>query len=91
MSTIKSSNLPRVIVRSFGDEPVALTAFRLDQRKRRVFVGKNATRRPISLPTTDVFDYDETWFGKLQNAHSEGNPERLKEIYAEIKRKNALQ
>jgi hypothetical protein len=93
MSTRKIADHPErqppVIVRSFGDEPVALVAHRLDPAKNRVFVGIPEALRPISLPMADVFDYDPDAFTRLSEAFAEGNQSLLREIYRELSGKKA--
>jgi hypothetical protein len=88
MSTRKITNdLPPVIVRSYADEPVALVAHRIDNAKNRVFVGIPEAKRPISLPITDVFDYDSETFTRLVRAFAEGNQSQLREIYRSLRDK----
>ena len=75
---------PEVIVRSFGDEPVALYAHGLQVDKKRVLVGKVDAERPISLPFTDVFDFDAGYFRELSEAFRAGDRSRLTELYKSL-------
>jgi hypothetical protein len=89
MSTMKiKAGLPEVIVRSWGNEPVILVAHALDSKRDRVFVGQIDAKRPISLPTDDVFDYDEQRFAGLLTAHSAGNEPELLRLYEDLRRQN---
>src|SRR6266508_682708 len=82
MSNVKTQpSRPRVIVRAFGDEPVILTAHRLDSQLNRVFVGVPDATNPLSLPIEDVFDYDQGLFTKLTKAFDERNSAALTQIY----------
>jgi hypothetical protein len=75
---------PRVIVRSFGDEPVVLYAHGLQVDKKRVLVGKANAKRPISLPFTDVFDFDDGHFRELSEAFRARDRVRLGELYKSL-------
>lgn len=88
MSTRKNTQtLPKVIVRSFADEPVELLAHAIDRQADRVFVGILNAKSPLSLPVEDVFDYDQHYFTLLVKAFEENNKTRLAELYAELRDK----
>ena len=89
MSTqIRSKSLPEVIVRSWGDEPVVLVAHGLESKGKWVLVGKATAKRPIGLPASDVFDYDEQQFALLAAAYSIGDKEELSRLYDEMRGQN---
>lgn len=87
MSRRKTPTLPKVIVRSFGDEPVVLFSHKIDLTKQRAFVGSAAARKPISLPFDDVFDYSEERFTELREAFTRNEVARLQELYKSLRRK----
>lgn len=80
--------LPEVIVRAWGDEPVRLRAHGLNRAQTGVYVGQIDAERPICLSLEDVFDYNAERFNGLLDAYSQGDNERLKALYEEIKRRN---
>jgi hypothetical protein len=79
-----TSNLPKVIARSFEDEPVILWAHALDQQANRVFVGILEAKSPLSLSVDDVFDYDERSFTSLREAFTGNNKTELAKLYSQL-------
>jgi hypothetical protein len=79
-------DLPKVIVRAWGNEPVILAAHALDSQKNRVLVARPDAAKPISLPIAEVFDYQEDRFTALRNAYTSGDSKRLEALYAELLR-----
>lgn len=77
---------PTVIGRGFDEEPVVLTAFRVDGATGYVYVGKPWARHPIGLPLADVFAYDDWTFTKLKRAYDKGNKTVLRLLYKEAQR-----
>jgi hypothetical protein len=75
----KSRNRPQVIVRSWGDQPVILFLYRVENN--RCFVGSENTRRPIGLPEDQVFVFDKTRFAQLSTAYRSGNKAKLRAVY----------
>lgn len=75
---------PKVIVRAWGDEPVVLVAHGLDQGTKRVFVGQPEAKRPISLPTSDVFDYSPGRFNELSAAFRARDKNKLRRLYKNL-------
>src|SRR6266496_3213777 len=82
-------DMPPIIVRSFGNEPVALVAHGVDRAKRRVLVGLEHATRPISLPFADVCDYDAERFIELKAAFESGDQRRLDDLYNQLGQNNA--
>lgn len=76
------SELPKVIVRAWGNEPVVLAAHGRFDDGKWVRVGKQDTKRPIGFPIVDVFEYDERYFNRLTEAFSSGDVNGLAEAYA---------
>ncbi len=74
---------PRVIVRSWGDEPVALLLYAIDIQANRVMVGSDTSKRPIGLPSADVSLYDDDVFDRMKLAFFSGDMSALEIIYAE--------
>lgn len=83
---------PQVIVRAWGDEPVALRLYSIDTTRDRALVGKDGTPRPISLPMDHVFKFDEGVFTRLRDEFQSGRTEALEKLYADtcIKYRNSL-
>ena len=82
---MKLSNPPptRVIVRAWGDEPVVLFLHRLDNKGDIAFVGQEVpTRRPIGIPITQVFVFDEETAVRLLSAYKTGKMADLSSIYS---------
>ncbi len=75
----RGSKFPKVIVRSWGNEPVLLVAYGTE--KYRVIVGSDQSRHHISLPMGEVFTFDEKVYSDLRSAYDTGDRERLSEIY----------
>jgi hypothetical protein len=70
-----------VIVRAFGDEPVALFAYRIDNKAHIVYVGSQTAIRPIGLPIDQVYGFDGQTFAAMGEAYSRGNKRKLAELY----------
>ncbi len=83
MST--TENVPLVIVRSYGDEPVALCALALEHHGTRVRVARSAEARGISLPAEDVVSFEDSLYEKLMSAFRRGDSERLRQIWIEAR------
>src|SRR5881394_2941982 len=86
---INRPQLPKVIVRSFGGEPVTLFAHRFDANKKRVLVGQAYAKRPISLPLEDVFPFEAGRFAELSEAFKRGDRKRLTDLYKTLGRNNS--
>jgi len=74
-----------VIVRSWGDEPVILTAIDINQKTQLVQLFGRNINRPIHLPMEIVFDYEEIFFNKLKKAFDKGKTTELALLYEERK------
>lgn len=81
---MKSSNRPndRVIVRAWGNEPVALLVYRADSKDSVVFVGAEGCRRPIGLPWDQVFAFEDETFKRLRTVYEREESEELLNIYS---------
>jgi hypothetical protein len=81
---MKTSSRPRnlAIVRSWGDEPVALLAYRIDLKGDVVFIGSKGCRRQVGLPSDQVFAFEEILFERLRSAHQSMESEKLLSSYA---------
>lgn len=81
---MESSNRPRprVIVRAWGDEPVALVVYHVDSKDNIVLVGSEDCKRPIGLPGDQVFVFEEQTFNRLRTAYEIGQSDELLNIYA---------
>jgi hypothetical protein len=73
---------PRVIVRSWGDQPVSLYLYYIENN--RVFVGSENCKQTIGLPCDQVFAFDEDRFSRLCTAFTQGDMSKLGELYANI-------
>ncbi len=51
-----AANKPLVMVRAWGDEPVSLLLYRIDNTT--CYVGSENADRPIGLPGDQVFGFD---------------------------------
>src|ERR1700719_1330643 len=76
----------RVIVRAWGDEPVSLFLYRIDNT--RVIVGKRNAKYTIGLPADQVFAFTEDAFSRLSKAYRENDRNKLASLYAELFIKN---
>jgi hypothetical protein len=82
---MESSNRPReaVIVRSWGDEPVRLFVYRIENNGHTVFVGPDSELgRPIGLPSDQVLIFDEDAFSALRSAYERADFSELSRIYS---------
>src|SRR5262245_49375950 len=70
-----------VIVRAWGDEPVRLLAYRVDFKAKTTWVGGPSCRRPIGLPSWQVFVFQGETFERLQEAYMDENKTLLHELY----------
>jgi hypothetical protein len=83
MQEIKSgSDWPRVMVRAWGDEPVALYLYRIENT--RCYVGSENCTRPIGLPNDQVFHFDVDRFSTLRAAFKRGDARKLRRSWADI-------
>jgi len=73
---------PPVIARAWGDEPVKLLLYKIENN--RCFVGSENTERPIGLPVNEVFCFDEDRFSSLCTAFQQGDKRKLGELWANI-------
>lgn len=78
----KISSCPRVIVRSWGDEPVELRLYSIGNKT--CYVGQSSPKRTIGLPSSEVFAFDESLFSSLKDAYMDGNRDTLSTLYARI-------
>lgn len=81
---MKSSNSPlrRVIVRAWGNEPVALWAHRTASEGNVVFVGPSDCDRPIGLPREHVFEFKDGLMERLMDAYEGEETDKLLNVYA---------
>jgi hypothetical protein len=77
-----SRNRPSVIVRGWGDEPVQLLLYSIENNM--CYVGKENSKHPIGIPTTEVFAFDSSLFSTLRTAYDNGEIAILREIYTDI-------
>ena len=73
---------PLVMVRAWGDEPMRLLLYRIDNDV--CFVGSENAKRPIGLPGDQVFDFDVDRFANLLTAFQQGDQRKLGELWANI-------
>lgn len=72
----------KVIVRSWGDEPVVLFVHDVD--KSTCYVGQEHSERAIGLPLTQVYPFDATSFEELRGAFSAGDANKLESVYSRL-------
>lgn len=72
----------RVIVRSWGDEPVALFLQRIEND--RVYVHGDKSSTAIGIPTSQVFRFNRGDFADLVSAYKAGDMDRLSSIYFKL-------
>jgi hypothetical protein len=72
----------KVIVRSWGDEPVVLFLYSADTT--RLIVGRRKARYTIGLPAEQVFPFHKSVFHNLADAWAAGDRDKLASLYAEI-------
>jgi hypothetical protein len=75
-------NKIKVIVRSWGDEPVALFLHSIDNK--RAYVGRAQSKIAIGIPFEQVFLFDEGAFSSLLSAFRSGNHRILASTYAKL-------
>jgi hypothetical protein len=73
---------PPVIVRAWGDEPVKLVLYRIDNK--RCYVGLETSKAPIGLPVDQVFVFDVDRFYRLSTVFQQGDVGKLAELWAGI-------
>lgn len=71
-----------VIVRAWGDEPVRLFLYFIENN--RCYVGQEECTRPIGLPIDQVFAFDSHRFSTLMHSYHIGNMLELKNLYESI-------
>jgi hypothetical protein len=69
-----------VIVRTWGDEPVRLYLYRIENNM--CFVGSKDCKKPIGLPANQVFAFDLDKFDALFTAFQHGQNGRVSEQWA---------
>jgi hypothetical protein len=74
-----------VIVRAYGDEPVALMLYGLDKERDRAIVGRAGASAPISLPMDHIYRYDLEAFTAMSSAYAAGDVGQLEKLYGEAK------
>jgi hypothetical protein len=83
MQENKSSTLKiKVIVRSWGDEPVELFLQHID--KYMAYVGKEDSDTVIGLPLEQVFLFDNGAFSRLRVAFESGRLDKLDSLYRKL-------
>jgi hypothetical protein len=75
----------RVIVQSWGGEPVALMLHAIDTTGDIAFVGDESARRPIGIPVDQVFVFSEDMMRRLKTAYESGDPSLSESVYADAK------
>jgi hypothetical protein len=78
----------KVIVRSWGDEPVVLFLHRIDNTS--VYVGAEDSNRAIGLPSSQVFSFDGAAFKALINAFAEGKKDKMASLYDDLAIKESI-
>jgi len=73
---------PAVIVRAWGDEPVRLLLYRIENK--RCYVGNDTARYPIGLPFDQVAVFDSRRYSQLCTAFRDGDIRKLGELWANI-------
>lgn len=86
----ENNERPRVIVRAWGDEPVARVLYRLENNGNTAFIGSEQCNRPIGIPAEQVFPYDAERFAALKAAYGEGDSAELLMIYASLEENKRL-
>jgi len=71
-----------VIVRAWGDEPVRLLLYRVDNK--RCYVGSESSKKPIGIPKSEVFGFDMDRFSSLLVAFRQGDKRKLGELWANM-------
>lgn len=71
-----------VLVRSWGDEPVKLFLYAIDNN--RCLVGSQNGTRSFGLPVDQVFSFDLDRFANLSTAFKQGDMDKLGELWAKI-------
>ena len=77
-----STGRPKVIVRSWGNEPVPLYLHRITNN--RAYVGQEGSDMAIGLPISDVFSFDAAAFESLAIAYRSGDNNKLSSMYSEL-------
>lgn len=72
----------KVIVRAWGDEPVALFLYRIENNT--VYVGNEHSNTVIGLPCEQVFLFDMHRFSTLRTAFESGDRNNLESIYSQL-------
>jgi hypothetical protein len=70
---------PLVIVRGWGDEPVRLVLYIIG--KNTCYVGSETSKRPIGIPSNQVFAFNEELFSLLQSAYDSHRWTELSTLY----------
>jgi len=73
---------PPVLVRAWGDQPVMLFLYRIENN--RSSVASVDSQRPIGLPHEQVFEYDQDKFQALSTAYQQKDWRRLGELLANM-------
>lgn len=73
---------PLVIVRAWGNEPVKINLYRIDNT--RCYVGSEKSKFPIGLPCDQVFAFDVDRYSQLRTAFCDGDVRKLSELWANI-------
>lgn len=75
----KVNKVMPVIVRAWGNEPVLLMLYAIENN--RCYVGGENSRRPIGLPVDQVFAFDSHRFSTLREAWELGNVAKTGSIF----------
>jgi hypothetical protein len=73
---------PPVIVRAWGDEPVKVFLYAIENN--RCIVGASDGVRTLSLPADQVFYFDVDRLTSLSTAFQQGDRRKLGELWAKI-------
>lgn len=71
-----------VIVRAWGDEPVDLWLYAVDNKPDTAYVGRTSCARPIGLPVHQVFRFDDEMMARLSVEYSKGSDADMSSVYA---------
>lgn len=74
----------RVIVQSMGGEPADLFLHAIDSKGDFAYVGILDARRPLGVPSDQVFVFSDESMRRLSEAYASGNPSLVENIYADV-------
>jgi hypothetical protein len=82
MSNQTENNRPSVIVQGWGNEPVKLFLHSIENDI--CYVGNGSTKRPVGLPSNQVFVFSEGLFSRLREEYDFHNWTVLSTLYETI-------